>query len=274
MNRAIIAFGANLGDPAETYLRAGEMLSRTTGISRVVPSPLYRTDPVGGPDADLIYLNGALLLETSLTPTDLYQELVRIQQRLGRKERQHWGPRPIDLDLVWMENLILHTDELTIPHPRMHYRWFVLRPAADIASEAVHPIFGLTLDHLLERIVRQPLRIHFWGGSEQLIELARQELRSRNQLATTTHCPIKPQDITFQRLGDSLVGVTGLNQANHQEDSDVWQIIFAEDEPLTEGKGSIHPAVDARGCDDHERLNNFKIFLDSLRPGSRVTPEE
>lgn len=270
MKRAIIAFGANLGDPAETYSRAVERLTQTSGVSQVVPSPLYRTDPVGGPDAHLIYLNGAVLVETSLSPIELYQKLVDIQRRLGRTEREHWGPRPIDLDLVWMENTIVDSEKLIIPHPRMHYRWFVIRPAQDIAPDAVHPIFGLTMNQLLQRIVEQRPKIQFWGGSQRLIELASQELRFRSLQATSTHCPNLPQGITFQRLGESIVGLIDRGQAS----PDAWHIVFAETEPSTDGDGSVCPAVDARGGDQHTRLNNFKIFLDSLRAGSEFIPKE
>ena len=110
------------------------------------------TAPVGGPPGQPPFLNGALLAETSLAPHDLLAALQQIENDLGRRRAERWGPRTIDLDLLLYDELVLDTPSLTLPHPRMAWRRFVLEPAAEVAGAMLHPTIGWTIARLLEHL--------------------------------------------------------------------------------------------------------------------------
>ncbi len=155
LHTAAIALGSNLpsvfGDREATLREAAARIA-TLGTVLAL-SPFYDTDPVGYLDQPR-FLNAALLLETPLAPLPLLRALLAIEQALGR-DRTHAlpnGPRPIDLDLLLFDGLLLHTPELTLPHPRMHERRFVLEPLAAIAPTLRHPTTGLPIADLLARL--------------------------------------------------------------------------------------------------------------------------
>ena len=131
----VIGLGANLGDRRATLLQAREaiqMLGRVTA-----GSALYETAPVGPPQPD--FLNAALRLETAHEPQRLLDRLLEIELRLGRVRRERWGPRVIDLDILWGRGLIVRTDRLEIPHPELEKRGFALLPLLDVAPDAQNP---------------------------------------------------------------------------------------------------------------------------------------
>lgn len=137
----VIALGANLGDRADALVQAVRGLRRA-GLRDVVVSPMFETDPVGGPDQPA-YLNAVVLARTRLTPTRLLGRLHRIEDRHGRTREVRWGPRTLDLDLVQYgrpgERGEVRSDdpELTLPHPRAHERAFVLAPWVAADGDAV-----------------------------------------------------------------------------------------------------------------------------------------
>lgn len=135
--RAFIALGANLEDPEAQIRAALAALAASPGVFQVQPSALYRTAPIGadGPD----YINAVAGVLTDLPPRELLETLFAIESRFGRTRSYRNAPRTLDLDLLLHGSTVLHTPELTLPHPRLHLRAFVLVPLAEIAPDLPLP---------------------------------------------------------------------------------------------------------------------------------------
>ncbi|AFZ68374.1 2-amino-4-hydroxy-6-hydroxymethyldihydropteridine diphosphokinase [Deinococcus peraridilitoris] len=147
---ALVALGANLGDPLATLSWAKEQLQQVGEV--IAASRVYRTAPVGGPDGQPDYLNAAVSLRTALSPADLLRALLNLEQAAGRERRERWGPRVLDLDLLAVNGMVLRTPELTLPHPRLMERAFVLAPLAEIAPSWSHPLLGTSVRVALGRL--------------------------------------------------------------------------------------------------------------------------
>lgn len=146
---AFIALGSNLGDRELNLLRAIAEIGRLKDTKIREISGFYDTEPVG-PAEQENFLNSVLLLETTLTPHELLAELQRIETEVFKRRRTvQWGPRTMDLDILFFDNLVIAEENLTIPHPRLHERRFVLAPLAEIAPDHVHPQSGMTVEKLL-----------------------------------------------------------------------------------------------------------------------------
>ena len=131
---AFIGLGSNLGDRAENLKRALQKIGKLPKTRVVKSSTFHETDPVGGPPQGK-FLNAAAQLETGLEPLDLLRGLQKIEREMGRPaEHEHWGPRVIDLDLLTYGDRTLNTPELTLPHPRMQERPFVMIPLREITD--------------------------------------------------------------------------------------------------------------------------------------------
>ncbi|WP_010279305.1 2-amino-4-hydroxy-6-hydroxymethyldihydropteridine diphosphokinase [Paenibacillus senegalensis] len=142
---AYIALGSNLGERERYLLEALRRLQHHEHIRVSRCSSIYETDPVGIVDQGP-FLNMAAKLETTLTPMELLEWMMQVEAELGRVRNVRWGPRTIDLDMLLYEKAELNTDKLTLPHPRMHERAFVLIPLADIIEESDYPEWRELLD--------------------------------------------------------------------------------------------------------------------------------
>ena len=152
MALALIGIGSNIGARSAQLSEAVALLRQAAEIDVCAVSRWHETLPIGGPPGQGPFLNGALLLQTSLAPEALFQVLTSIENHLGRQRDVRWQARTVDLDLLLYDNLQISFPALSIPHPRFAYRRFVIEPAAEIAPDLVHPTIGWTLAQLRDHL--------------------------------------------------------------------------------------------------------------------------
>ncbi|MDB9823462.1 2-amino-4-hydroxy-6-hydroxymethyldihydropteridine diphosphokinase, partial [Deltaproteobacteria bacterium] len=139
MKTAYIGIGSNLGDPEKNCLEAADRIGRIPHCSLITLSNLYRTEPVGVEGHEW-YINGVAAISTGISPQNLIEELLFIEADMGRvRKGEQWEPRVIDLDILLFGKEIIQVEKLTIPHPFMHKRRFVMAPMVDLAPDLTHP---------------------------------------------------------------------------------------------------------------------------------------
>jgi 2-amino-4-hydroxy-6-hydroxymethyldihydropteridine diphosphokinase len=153
--KAFVGLGSNLGDREGMIRLALDDLARLPATTILKASSLYDTEPVGEGDQPN-FLNAAAMIETELSPRQLLWNLLLIEKRLGRVRTQRWGPRVIDLDLLFHGDLVIEEPDLRVPHPEVTRRAFVLVPLVEIDPMFVHPETGETLLHHLSQLNTRP----------------------------------------------------------------------------------------------------------------------
>lgn len=152
MAKVFIGVGSNEGERLENISKAIQAFSSVGGIRLMQMATILETAPIGGPPQGP-YLNTVVEIETSLEPAALLAMLKRVESQLGRlPSTERWGPRPIDLDLLFYDDRIIHEATLILPHPRLHERPFVLEPLSQLAPDLLHPVLGQTIATLCERL--------------------------------------------------------------------------------------------------------------------------
>jgi 2-amino-4-hydroxy-6-hydroxymethyldihydropteridine diphosphokinase len=155
MTEVYLALGANVGNKKAGISNAIKLL--TNKLKNVRRAPLYTTKPVGyTKQAD--FLNTAISGQTDLSPRQLLKYIKEVERQVGRVQRLRWGPREIDIDIIFYGDVVLETSSLTIPHPRFRTRDFVLQPLADLNPELVDPLTQKTVSQLLGEVSNRSLR--------------------------------------------------------------------------------------------------------------------
>ncbi len=161
----LIGFGANVGNAAQdaegNCREAVEILGHLKGFRLLATSSLYRTEPIGYTNQPW-FINGVVLGETVLSPQDLLKALLGVERTFGRVRTVRWGPRPLDLDIIFYGNLVMDSKDLVIPHPRAHERRFVLEPASEVFPDYVHPVLGVSVRELLHQPEVQAQDVQRW----------------------------------------------------------------------------------------------------------------
>ena len=151
MTKVYAGLGSNLGNKRENIIKAIDRLDACEGICVKEKSAFFNTTPVGGP-LQPDYVNCAIGMETEIEPQVLLEEFKKIELGLGRKPGVRWGPRVVDLDILLYGNRIVDEHNLKIPHERMHERAFVLEPLCEISPDIKHPVSGISISELLEKL--------------------------------------------------------------------------------------------------------------------------
>jgi 2-amino-4-hydroxy-6-hydroxymethyldihydropteridine diphosphokinase len=151
-HKAYLSIGSNIGDKAKNLKDTLEILQQHEHMDLLSVSPFYKTEPQNYKD-QAWFVNAAAKVSTDLSPERLLAELKHIEKALDKNGKAfRFGPRIIDLDIIYYEDLVYTSSELEIPHPRMHERCFVLVPLCDIASDEIHPVLNVRSDELLKKI--------------------------------------------------------------------------------------------------------------------------
>jgi 2-amino-4-hydroxy-6-hydroxymethyldihydropteridine diphosphokinase len=148
---AYIGIGSNLGDKFHFYEKAISEILKTDCHKLLTKSSLFKTQPIGYTIQDW-FINGVIKIETDLEAHELLRTLKTIESQLGRSKTIRWGPRTIDLDILFFDDVEIHTEELQIPHPLIQDRQFVLIPLAEIDRNLIHPILKKTVQEVLENL--------------------------------------------------------------------------------------------------------------------------
>jgi 2-amino-4-hydroxy-6-hydroxymethyldihydropteridine diphosphokinase len=240
MPTCLLGLGSNLGDREATLREALADITALPDVQLVEHSKWYRSQAVGGPLDQGEFLNAAALIETTIDPLILLNELGQIESRLGREPAERWSPRTIDIDILLYDNEVAETAMLTLPHPRMSFRRFVLEPAAEIAPRMLHPTIGWPVERLL---------LHLNMASDQ-VALVSPSADLRRQIA----------DAIQQRGNMTAVGPPQFVTAEHHWPSawTTWLTLPSPSRESTSASDSTRPLPYAAAA-----FPKLSIFIDA-----------
>ena len=196
MVQAVVALGGNLGDVARTFHLARERVEQHEQVQSVVAAGVYRSEAMGA-DAGATFSNSAWLVETTLKPLELLDLLQQTENVLGRTRDVRWGPRTLDLDLVFYGEECVDTPRLTVPHPHCWYRRFVLTPVESLLPKLRHPLLSLTIQELNQRLAAKPFRLVLGGPASIVLPL--EQVVSEFPYIEVTNCEL-PHDVDLARV--------------------------------------------------------------------------
>lgn len=196
MVQAVVAVGGNVGDVSQTLHRAQALVAQDDSVHGLRSAELYRSVAMGV-DAGDSFLNSAWVFETSLRPLELLDLLQRVENELGRTRELRWGPRTLDLDLIFYGDEQIDLPRLTVPHPHCWFRQFVVAPMVSLVPDLVHPVLGLTIRQLYERLERKPFPVGYAGEpvDELALERARAEFPCLDLRRIDEECDIEGEEI-------------------------------------------------------------------------------
>lgn len=151
MRTAYIGIGSNLGDKLNNCLKSIDLIERIPGCLVEAQSDFFRTEPVGVEDQNW-YVNCVISLQPDISVQQLLKNLLAIEAGLGRERKQKWNPRTIDLDIILFGQDLINEKNLTVPHPLMHERRFVLVPMVQLAPDLIHPVLKKSMIELLDAL--------------------------------------------------------------------------------------------------------------------------
>ena len=166
---AYIGLGSNLGDKTESLKNAISELEASADTLAIESSSFYNTKPLGQTDQP-VFLNAVVKLKTSLPYRSLFEQILKTEQTLGRQQSEHWGPRTIDLDLLLYDDVVITEPDLTIPHPQLHLRSFVLKGMCELDASKNHPLLGRSMERLYGRLNGKDF--HLDTNKPQLVSIA------------------------------------------------------------------------------------------------------
>ena len=149
MHKVFLGLGSNVGNKVENIKKAISFLKKN--ITDIQIAPFYISKAVGYENQE-DFINTVIKGYTNLSPIELFQFTKEVEKKVGRVYRFHWGPREIDIDILFFDDLVLDTENLKIPHPRLHERDFVLFPLKDLDENFVHPVFDKTIKDLIKEL--------------------------------------------------------------------------------------------------------------------------
>jgi 2-amino-4-hydroxy-6-hydroxymethyldihydropteridine diphosphokinase len=149
MAKCLLGLGSNVGDREAALQGALTAIRALPDVQLRKQSNWHPTRPIGGSAGQSEFFNGVVLVDTTIAPLILLKELHQIEERFGRQRHERWAARPLDIDVLLYDREVMETAMITVPHPRMTFRRFVLEPAAEVAPKMIHPIIGWSVERLL-----------------------------------------------------------------------------------------------------------------------------
>jgi 2-amino-4-hydroxy-6-hydroxymethyldihydropteridine diphosphokinase len=268
---AYVAFGGNLGNVEETFRQVLNRLERHEAITQVHPSELFRTSPTGGPSGQPDYLNAVIELETTCSCAEFFRFLVDLEADLGRHRGVRWAPRSADLDLLLFGDECTVLPELTVPHPRMHFRRFVLAPMATLNRGVRHPVLHQSVGELLTLVEAPNAVLAVVGGERQFFEFAAARFQTVRPQGSAVSVSARSAGARSIALGSNVVGTIWSRTtapADAIAHNRSWAVLVENVPPAPQtnqfAQAVLVPTVDCRAASAHEAAAAFEHFIAAI----------